>query len=204
MFYCKGTPPALHRHKDDDISNSLTFFAKPTRRPSSLPLKNKEKPHYCSTDDVTRVNGVKIKKERPDSDEECPSTSNGVTDQARRLSLEETVNMLRQSYHKARDQNYSKHSLSPSQSESRSSRRSSRSTTPNVTPVKTDILTPCSTPSSSPDKTPCPSPTTEGVSRMRKKKNQRGAKSYLFAKNDEVLARWHDGRFYLGKILKVI
>ena len=31
----------------------------------------------------------------------------------------------------------------------------------------------------------------------------KGQKSYLFGKNDEVLTRWHDGRFYLGQILKV-
>lgn len=199
----------MHHHRGIDNSDAQTFFAKPTRRPASLALKNKEKPHYISTDDNLGPWGIKIKQEKQDSDEEVASTSRSswspdMSLNARRLSLEETVNMLRQSSaHKARDrdQHNNKHSVSPSQSESRSSRRSSRSSTPNVTPIKTDLLTPCSTPCSSPDKSPCASPTTSSGRFLGKKKKSQV--KYLFAKNDEVLARWHDGRFYLGKILKV-
>ncbi|WAR31080.1 MTF2-like protein [Mya arenaria] len=112
----------------------------------------------------------------------------------KKLSLEETVNMLRKSSaNKYKDLVQNKNNLSPSRSE-RSSRLSSRSSTPSVTPVKSvNVLTPSSEPS-----TPEKSLSGELVPYKKKK-----GKPYLFAKGDDVSARWHDGRFYLGKILKL-
>ncbi|WAR31088.1 MTF2-like protein [Mya arenaria] len=112
----------------------------------------------------------------------------------KKLSLEETVNMLRKSSaNKYKDLVQNKNNLSPSRSE-RSSRLSSRSSTPSFTPVKSvNVLTPSSEPS-----TPEKSLSGELVPYKKKK-----GKPYLFAKGDDVSARWHDGRFYLGKILKI-
>lgn len=186
-----GTPPALYPTSSifSDIKTNSCVSRQP-ERPNTLPVdkcaspkKNENASDHCY---IKATETAKSKNEQ-------------LSKVRSRKSLEETVNMLRRNTSaKAKEMSLAK--LSPARSESRTSRRSSRSSTPNISPIKSEILTPNSTPCSSPSKSPCTTP----VCRAPKTKKHQKKKKYLFSRNDEVLARWHDGLYYLGKILKVM
>lgn len=179
-----GTSAALHASSPSHSSPAGTHSprSKTQSRPKTLPgisctgpgQSDSLEDHCCT------------KAEKTES--MCKSNS--------RRNLEETVNMLRNQM----GQKPKKFSLSPARSDSRTSRRSSRSSTPNVSPIKSEILTPSTTPCSSRSKSPCTVPSGLGG---RGRGGDKKTKNYLFAKHDKVLAQWHDGLFYLGKILKI-
>ena len=122
-----------------------------------------------------------------------------------KMTLAETVDILRQAPNLngvsvlKNNSLHKKSSLTPS--DDRSSRNSSRSVTPNVTPIKSEVLTPSCTPCSTPKKSPScsPAPSLDHVAVAQVKRRQK----YLFRLHQEVLAQWMDGLYYLGTILKV-
>ncbi|XP_060567350.1 uncharacterized protein LOC132726099 [Ruditapes philippinarum] len=182
---------ALHTpvfiQSDSKLSSS---FNKPLERPKTLPVEASEN----------------LKKVEEQCYSKATVTAKNKNEQLSKIkgkkSLEETVNMLRRNTSaKCKETSHGKVSLTPSRSDSRTSRRSSRSSTPNMSPIKSEILTPNSTPCSSPTKSPCTTPVCTGGGTKVKKISKK--KKYLFSRNDEVLARWHDGLYYLGNILRI-
>ncbi|XP_052286913.1 uncharacterized protein LOC127882361 isoform X3 [Dreissena polymorpha] len=150
-----------------------------------------------------RLNGKIQKKEkkRDSHDPDARSSGSDPSRKCRKMSLEETVQMLRKSSGQ-RLQEYFRNraTISPGCSDSRASQSqlSLCSSTPVMIPTKTDLPITPSSESSTPEKLKADPGLSHPV-----KYRAGSCKGYLFAKDNEVLARWHDGRFYLGTILKI-
>lgn len=193
VFELSGSPPALCSPSFLITNDRSPSFSNKTRqRPNTLPVEKVTSP--MRTENASALCYTTATETAKSKNEFLSKARNSK-------SLEDTVNMLR-SNTSARSKEVAhsgKVSVSPARSESLASRRSSRSSTPNITPIKSEILTPNSTPCSSPSKSPCTTPVCRSskISKLGKKNR------CLFSRHDEVLTRWHDGLYYLGKILKV-
>ncbi|KAL4218580.1 PHD finger protein 19 [Mactra antiquata] len=195
-----GVPPPMY---STTAITDTSSFNKLSQRPSSLTISRNDSSRcndsklercYAKATETARNRRSDLRMEHSHDRDDLDSGKDGTIKKGNRKSLEETVNMLRKNKVTPRVKDDEQMmSLSPSQV----SRRSSRSSTVNNSPFKSEILTPSSSPCSSSSRSLCSSPTSSGSSRLKKSRN------YLFGRSDEVLARWHDGLYYLGKILKI-
>ena len=185
LFYL-GTPPSLHTITPAALLDDFSTYSHSVSRPSSLPLGHSGKPSFCDIDGESICT-------RENLEQHCNNKrQNGFDDRET-----ESCSSREKSHVKCNSVSGGILVETAAVKEERQSRRSSRSSTPSVTPVKMEMLTPSCTPCSTPNKSPSPSRNDFKAQKRNKRKN------YLFAKYDDVLARWHDGLFYLGKILKV-
>ena len=205
FFLFSGSLPATPTPSTSDMG----FFCS-SPRPNTLSINSNS--NSSSTQGTTDTSSQSaLDSSIPNTSGHCLEQENENSSQFTKMkskrTLAETVDLLRHSSNLNGISVFKKNSLkektlTPSDDQSRnSSRNSSRSGSPNITPIKSEVLTPSCTPCSTPKKSPScsPSPSLDRAPVTKINKDQK----YLFRKGDTVLAQWHDGLYYLGKILKV-
>ena len=204
-FLFPGSLPATPTPSTSDMG----FFS-PSPRPNTLSINSNN--NSTTTQGITQTSSQSaLDSQAPDASGNSVKIENESDSQLIKMknkrTLAETVDLLRHSSNMNgmsvfKNNSLKKKTLTPSDDQSRvSSRNSSRSSSPNITPIKSEVLTPSCTPCSTPKKSPScsPSPSLDRMAVTKIRKDQK----YLFMKGDTVLAQWHDGLYYLGKILRV-